>query len=170
MNILEKIASFLTPKPINSFYSTQTKDQTVPNFSGHVLSPLFYQIKEYTTLKKIYGQNSESVILNKTRVQAVDCKVLSTLFEDACRYKAIAKVHNDNFIFIRRAVDVRQKFQLEKQALEKSKLGGEIDQYVEQARTSADFEVKIASSKINKVIVNKLIYTHTKRLLKIIGY
>ena len=110
MSILEKIASFLTPKPLNSFYSNQTKDLGVPNISGRFLSPLFYQIKEYTTLKKIYGQNSEQVILNKTRVQAVDCKVLSTLFEDARRYKAIAKVHNDNFIFIRRAVDVQQKF------------------------------------------------------------
>ena len=110
MSILEKIASFLTPKPMNSFYSNQTKDLAVPNISSRVLSPLFYQIKEYTTLKKIYGQNSEQVILNKTRVQAVDCKVLSTLFEDARRYKAIAKVHNDNFIFIRRAVDVQQKF------------------------------------------------------------
>lgn len=30
--------------------------------------------------------------------------------------------------------------------------------------------MKIASTKINKAIVNKLVYTHTKRLLKIIGY
>ena len=72
-----------------------------------MLSPLFYQIKEYTTLKRIYDQNSELVILNKTRVKAIDCKVLSVLFEDARRFKAIAKVHNDNFIFIRRAVDVK---------------------------------------------------------------
>ena len=68
---------------------------------------MFYQIKEYTTLKRIYDQNSELVILNKTRVKAIDCKVLSVLFEDARRFKAIAKVHNDNFIFIRRAVDVK---------------------------------------------------------------
>jgi len=108
--------------------------------------------------------------LNKTRVKAIDCKVLSVLFEDARRYKAIAKVHNDNFIFVRRAVDVKQKFELEKKANEKNKLGGDIENYVDHPQTSADFEMKIAASKINKAIVNKLVHTHTKRLLKIIGY
>ena len=50
------------------------------------------------------------VIINKSRIKAVDCKVLSVLFEDARRQKVIAKVQNDNYIFIRRAVDVQQKF------------------------------------------------------------
>jgi predicted naringenin-chalcone synthase len=32
--------------------------------------------------------------------------VLSVLFEDAMRQKAVAKIKDDNFIFIRRAIDV----------------------------------------------------------------
>lgn len=112
MNIYAKIASFLTPKPLVSFYAPALVNDEVTNYhvGSRVLSPLFFQIKEYTTLKKIYDQNSEMVIINKSRVKAIDCKVLSVLFEDARRYKAIAKVHNDNYIFIRRAVDVQQKF------------------------------------------------------------
>ena len=114
MNIYAKIASFLTPKPLVSFYAAGVNDEVtnyhVGSVGSRVLSPLFFQIKEYTTLKKIYDQNSEMVIINKSRVKAIDCKVLSVLFEDARRYKAIAKVHNDNYIFIRRAVDVQQKF------------------------------------------------------------
>jgi len=41
MNILEKIASFLTPRPTQSFYSTLTKD-IGGTYAGRVLSPLFY--------------------------------------------------------------------------------------------------------------------------------
>lgn len=91
---------------MQTFYSNKTTD-VANTFAERVLTPLFYQIKEYTTLKKIYDQNSELVILNKNRVKAIDCKVLSVLFADARRYKAVAKVHNDNYIFIRRAVDVK---------------------------------------------------------------
>ena len=53
---------------------------------------------------------------------------------------------------------------------EKGKLGSDVENYVDHPQTSADFETKIAASKINKAIVNKLVHTHTKRLLQIIGY
>jgi len=49
-------------------------------------------------------------------------------------------------------------------------MGEEIADYVDKPQTSADFEMKIAASKINKMIVKKLVHTHTKRLLRIIGY
>ena len=40
--------------------------------------------------------------------------MLSILFEDVLRQKAVTKIHDDNFIFIRRAVDVQTKFRIEK--------------------------------------------------------
>lgn len=57
------------------------------------------------------------VTINKSRLKTVDCKVLSVLFEDAMRQKAVSKIKDDNFIFIRRAVDVQTKVELEKKAI-----------------------------------------------------
>lgn len=65
------------------------------------------------TLKQVFDDNSEMVRIDKQRVKAVDCKVISILVEDALRQKAVAKIRDDNYIFIRRAVDVQTKAQLE---------------------------------------------------------
>ena len=52
----------------------------------------------------------------KQRVKSIDCKVMSVLVEDVLRQKVMAKVEDDNFIFIRRAVDVKSRARLDKKA------------------------------------------------------
>lgn len=55
----------------------------------------------------------QMVILNSSRIKAIDCKVMAVLFEDACRQKAISKVEDDNYIFIRRAVNIKSRAKLQ---------------------------------------------------------
>jgi hypothetical protein len=57
--------------------------------------------------------NMQMVILNSSRIKAIDCKVMAVLFEDACRQKAISKVEDDNYIFIRRAVNIKSRAKLQ---------------------------------------------------------
>lgn len=122
-------------------------------------------------MKQIFDDNSEMIKVNQQKVKACDCKVLSVLFEDAMRQKAIAKIKDDNYIFIRRAVDVKTKVQLETQARERAQMGSEVKQHVDYIKTSAEFEQKSHDAqKLNKHIARKLIYAQTKRLLKILGY
>lgn len=128
-------------------------------------------IKEYTTFKLILDDNSEMITVNKHKIKACDCKVLSVLFEDAMRQKAISKIKDDNYIFIRRAVDVKAKVELENRAREKALMGSEVAAHVDNIKTSSEFEQKTTEArKLNKHVVSKLIHAHTKRLLKIIGY
>ena len=97
--------------------------------------------------------NSERVIYNKQRVKSIDCQVMSVLFEDVLRNKTVAKVEDENFIFIRRALDVKTKASMEKKALEKAKLGDEIARYVADPLTNQDFENRYKSDKRLKMAV-----------------
>ncbi len=49
-------------------------------------------------------------------------------------------------------------------------MGVEVADHVDYVKTSSDFEIKFESKKLNKVIVKKLIFAQTKRMLKILGY
>ena len=73
-------------------------------------------MKEYSTVKSILEGNSEHIVFKKQRVKSIDCKVMSVLMEDVLRQKVMAKVEDDNFIFIRRAVDVKSRARLDKKA------------------------------------------------------
>ena len=73
-------------------------------------------MKEYSTVKAILEGNSEHIVYKKQRVKSIDCKIMSVLLEDVLRAKVIDKVEDDNFIFIRRAVDVKSRARLDKKA------------------------------------------------------
>ena len=68
---------------------------------------VFRQIREYSTVKQILEGNSEKVIFNNQRVKSIDCAVMSVLLQDVIRHKTVSKIEDENFIFIRRAVDVK---------------------------------------------------------------
>ena len=45
------------------------------------------------------------VVFNRRRIKSIDCKLMGVLIEDALRAKTVEQLNDDNFIFIRRAVD-----------------------------------------------------------------
>ncbi len=117
LRIKEQLAQFLLPQPTVNFLANghATGPFTVESQleqAGKRLNPIFLQIREYSTVKQILDGNAQMVVLNSSRVKAIDCKVMSVLFEDACRQKAISKVEDDNYIFIRRAVNVKSRAKL----------------------------------------------------------
>ena len=79
-------------------------------FSGEKIESFDHMheiVKEYTTFKSILEGNAEMVVFNKRRIKSIDCKLMSVLIEDALRAKAVEKIADDNYIFIRRAVNAR---------------------------------------------------------------
>ena len=131
---------------------------------------MFRQIREYSTIKQILEGNYESVLYNKQRVKSLDCQVISVLFEDVLRHKTVSKVEDENFIFIRRAVDVRTRASLDRKAKEKSKLGSDVAMYVADPLTNADFEDRYKGEKRLKHAVRKLVNLRSRRMLNILGY
>lgn len=72
------------------------------------------QVKEYSTIKQIMSSNNESIRLKGHKIEAVDCNLLSVLIEDVIRHKTVEKMTDENYIFIRRAVDVKTRAMLQK--------------------------------------------------------
>ena len=96
---------------------------------------------------------------------------MSVLFEDVLRHKTVAKIEDENFIFIRKAIDAKTAYKLEKKAYERSKLGSDVAIYVADKYTNMDFEDdKIRSAKRLKHAVRKLLNLRTNRMLDILGY
>lgn len=104
------------------------------------VGPLLSAVKEYNTLKQIFDDNSEVIQVGRQRVKAVDLKVLSTLFEDAYRQRQVAKIKDDNYIFMRRAVDVAGRFEQVQREQQRAQMGAEVSLHVDQIKTSVDFE------------------------------
>jgi hypothetical protein len=69
---------------------------------------MFHTIKQFATIKQIMEHNSEFIRLSDSqRVKAVDCKVMSIMLTDLLRHKAVYKVEDEDYIFIRRAHNVK---------------------------------------------------------------
>ena len=83
----------------------------------------------------------------------------------------MAKVEDDNYIFIRRTVDVKSRNRLDKKAAQRARMGSEVPDYVDDPKTNVDLEEKQESDKrSNRRAVRKLIHLKTARMLEIIGY
>ena len=54
-------------------------------FSTDDFDAMYQGVREYSTAKAIFEGNSEDIVFKKQRVQSVDCKVMSVLFEDVLR-------------------------------------------------------------------------------------
>lgn len=129
------------------------------------------EIREYSTLKQILEGNSEKVLYNKQRVKSIDCQIMNILLEEVLRQKTIAKVGDENFIFIRRAVDIRTRANLDRKAEEKAKLGTDARRYGgEEPMTNADFEERYKREKFLRHAVRKLACLKTSRMLSVLGY
>ena len=110
------------------------------------------------------------MIYNKQRVKSVDCQIMSVLLEDVLRHKTVSKVEDENFIFIRRAVDVKTRADLARKAEERAKLGSDVAMYVADPQTNQDFEQRVKGQKRLKHAVRKLVNLNTSRMLHILGY
>ena len=92
------------------------------------------------------------------------------MIQDVLRAKVMSKVEDDNFIFIRRAVDVKSRSRLDKKAQQRARMGSEVGEFVLNPQTNVDFEEKYEAMKRNKLAVRKLIHLKTSRMLDILGY
>ena len=54
-------------------------------FGSDEFDAMYQDIREYSTAKDIFEGNSEYIVYKKQRVQSLDCKVMSVLFEDVLR-------------------------------------------------------------------------------------
>ena len=131
---------------------------------------IFREIREYSTIKHVLEGNSERVIFNKQRVKSIDCQVMSVLFQDVLRHKTVSKLEDENFIFIRRAIDVKTRASLDKRIAERKKLGEEVAAYVTEPNTNVDIEDRDKSQKRLKHAVRKLVNLNTNRMLDVLGY
>ena len=138
MSIFSKIGQIFVPQPLINFMTGHVPIESGPAnvLSKNEFDTVFAQVREYTTVKQILESNSERVVYNKQRVKSIDCQVMSVLFEDVLRHKTVAKVEDENFIFIRRALDVKTKASMEKKALEKARLGDEISEYMADPKSN----------------------------------
>ena len=82
----------------------------------------------------------------------------------------ISKVEDDNYIFIRKSVDVKSRARLDKKSAQRRRMGSEVSEYVDDPKTNVDFEEKVEAEKRNDKAVKRLTYLKTQRMLEIIGY
>jgi hypothetical protein len=64
-------------------------------------------VGEFSTIKEFMQTNSEMVKQGNTLVKSIDCKLVSVLLDEVTRFSSISKVQDDNYVFIRRALDVK---------------------------------------------------------------
>lgn len=95
---------------------------------------------------------------------------MSVLFEDVIRHKTVAKMEDENFIFIRRAVDVKTRANLERRKEEREKLGSDVAMYVNDPMTNVEIEEKDKGARRMKHAIRKLVNLNSARMLKILGY
>lgn len=120
-------------------------------------------------MKLILEGNAEMVVYNRRRIKSIDCKLMSVLIEDALRAKTVEKLADDNFIFIRRAVDTKERARIQERQAARAAVDKGL-QYAENPLTNADFEDKLDSLKRSKHAMQKLLHHSTSRILDIIGY
>jgi len=174
MSIFQKISVLFNPQPFINFFKGSAAIENEEYETGIVdekqFNEISTQIREYSTVKFILEGNDEYIVYKKQRVKSIDCKVMNVLIEDVIRQKTMAKVEDENFIFIRRAVDVKSRKKLNKRANQRAAMGADVFDQVARPETNIDQEDRHAAEKRNKFAVKKLIHCKTARLLEIIGY
>jgi len=115
MGVLQQISKILQPWGLVNFISGPARimRRAVDPQPDANFDQMFAKVKEYSSLKLILEGNSEFVVHNKRRIKSIDCKLLSALVEDALRAKTVEKLSDDNFIFIRRAVDKKERARIQ---------------------------------------------------------
>mmetsp|Transcript_22975 Transcript_22975/g.22326 ORF Transcript_22975/g.22326 Transcript_22975/m.22326 type:complete len:208 (+) Transcript_22975:634-1257(+) len=148
----------LTQK-INLLYEQNEKMDELENF-GQTLS----RVKQYSTLKQIMEKNSELVsVKDSQKIKAIDCKIFSAMLVDIMRHEMVLKVEDENYIFIRRARNLRQKRYRDKANKYK----------VEEVEDEADDEKRedeMRKYRRLKVSFKRLFFLNTKRMLHILKH
>ena len=88
-------------------------------------------IGEFSTIKEFMETNSEMVKHGNSAIKSIDCKVVSVLLDEVTRYASISKVQDDNYVFIRRAMDVKGRVNARKSKKQKEQIGSEVAHYVD---------------------------------------
>lgn len=71
---------------------------------GNMLS----SVKEFATIKHVLERNSGIIkVRNDLKIKALDCKILSIMLTDIQRSGTVLKVEDEDFIFLRRALNVK---------------------------------------------------------------
>ena len=68
---------------------------------------MFAQVNEYTIIKDILDKNSDFIKIfeSNQRVKTIDCQVMHTMISDLYRFKTAMKVEDEDYIFVRRAIN-----------------------------------------------------------------
>jgi hypothetical protein len=78
-------------------------------------------VKEFATIKHVLERNSELIrIKSNMKIKALDCKVISIMFNDILRHKTVLKIEDEDHIFIRRAINVKSESKIEKRKQKES--------------------------------------------------
>lgn len=70
---------------------------------------MFHSINEYTVIKQVLEGNSDLIRISESNqiIKTVDCKILHTMISDLYRFKSVLKVVDEDYIFVRRAVNIK---------------------------------------------------------------
>lgn len=94
---------------------------------------------------------------------------MSIMLTDILRHKTVLKVEDEDFVFLRRAINIKSMQQMQKKKQIRESLQSEGDL---SARIGAqmDSEESKESLKRQKVIFKKLLFLNTRRMLEILKY
>lgn len=138
------------------------------------------QIKQFSVFKEIMDNNCQLLGINSenheggTKFKAIDCKVMNNIFEEYRRNKVMAKIRDDDFIFVQRSSHKQKQMMLRmktKQDLLNSSGPVNVNQIDLQLadKMAFDGDDKI-EEKRTRNLFKKLYHLNTQRLLEIVGY
>ena len=136
MQVFNKIAAMLNPIPYMENLNEGNDASEVD------MEAIFTQVREYSTIKQVFASNDETIRLKGHKIESIDCSMMSVLIDDVIRHKTVEKLTDENFIFIRRAMDVKTRAYYQKKKQEQNKLGKDVANYVDKPETNIDQEMK----------------------------
>ena len=136
MQVFNKIAAMLNPIPYMENLNEGNDASEVD------MEAIFTQVREYSTIKQVFASNDETIRLKGHKIESIDCSMMSVLIDDVIRHKTVEKLTDENFIFIRRAMDVKTRAHYQKKKQEQNKLGKDVANYVDKPETNIDQEMK----------------------------
>lgn len=131
---------------------------------------MFGSVKEFATIKQVMERNSEIVRVREgMKVKTLDCKVLSIMMADILRHKTVMKVSDEDYIFLRRAINIKSMKQIQKKKSFRESIQSEGDPGAILG-AQMDTEESKESFKRQRNIFKKLLFLNTKRMLEILKY
>lgn len=139
--------------------------------SSKELGEMLKSVKEFATIKHVLERNSRIIkVRNDLKVKSLDCKVLSVMLNDILRHNTVLKMEDEDFIFIRRAYNVKSLRQKELEQKNRSRFDepDHIEKHLGHTVDSEDEEKSQESIKRLKTVFKKLLFLNMKRMLDIL--